>query len=237
MYNIHPGNADVYYCKPKMKSLGIQKFTLPVTQCTTRQHFIQLMNDAGDTFADFRTIRAESESVYRVVDTYPSPHLRIQLKIADDLRLYLHQDILKLLGYDELMTDEFDDIDRHEDIPSTHYLIPTKEKFDRYSNRSENFFRNDPNLLFSCSMAKSTHIYGHQKINSMLEIVTANLSRHGEITEYIPQHLAWYPLSQNNFSSAEVTINTRCGDPAPLVYGPVTVELVVRDKETTHNQL
>ena len=172
-----------------------------------------------------------------MVDTEASPHLRINLKVADDIRLYLHQDILKLLGYDELITDEFDDIERDENIPSTHYMIPPKNKFNRYSNRRENYHRNDPNLLFSCSMAKSTHPNGPQKINSMLEVVTANLSRHGEITEYIPQHLAWYPLSQNNFSSAEVTINTRCGDPAPLVCGPVTVELVVRDKETTHNQL
>jgi hypothetical protein len=77
-----------------------------------------------------------------------------------------------------------------------------------------------------------------EKINSMLEVVTSNLSRAGgEICEYVPQHLAWYPLSRKDFNSAEVYILTREGNPAPFVYGPVVVQFLVRDIETTHQQL
>ena len=95
--------------------------------------------------------------------------------------------------------------------------------------------RADQTLQFSCSMAAGTHIYGHQRIKSMLEVSTANCDN--ELVNYSPTHLSFYPLSRKEFTDATITINSRGGEPAPLVFGPVVVELVIRERETTHLQL
>jgi hypothetical protein len=236
MWNIHSGNSIVYYSNTsRNKSQAILKFSLPTTRVQSRQHFIELLDKtATDSVDELKQIR--SETVYRIVDTAPSPHPRLKLRVADDVQIYLHKSILRLLGFDDLITDKFDDL-RHPDVPTTHFLFPDSSRYSGVNVRMDNYFRNDPTLLFSCDMSKSTHLYGHRKISSMLEIVTANLDRGGELTEHVPQHLSWYPLCRKDFSSAEVSINTRDGVPAPLVYGPVVVQFVVRDTEDTHNQL
>jgi hypothetical protein len=188
---------------------------------------------ATETIPELKRFRADS--VRRIVDTDAAPHPRMRLAIAENVQMYLHKDILTLLGFDNLITNEFDDL-RHPEVPTTHYLLPDRSKHNGVNSRAENYFRNDPTLLFGCSMARATHIFGNKKINSLLEINVANMARAGEVIEYVPQHLAFYPLNRQDFSSAEISINTRNGAPARLVHGPVIVRLTVRDKETTHNQ-
>ena len=236
MWNIHSGNSIVYYSNTsRTKSQSIQKFSLPTTRVQNRQHFIDLLDrTATDNVAELKQLR--TVSVYRILDTLPAPHPQLKLRVSENVQIYLHESIIRLLGFDDLITDKYDDL-RHPDVPTTHYLFPDSSRHSGVNVRLENYFRNDPTLLFSCDMSKSTHLYGHRKISSMLEIVSANLDRGPEITEYIPQHLSWYPLSRKDFSCAEVSINTRDGVPAPLVYGPVVVQFVVRDIESTHNQL
>lgn len=236
MFNIFPPNNAVYFCNVKRAKLsGVQKFELPKIRCESQQHFLNVLNDVADhNIPNVRELKTESGTL-NFIDNDMSPYPHFRYKIINSLKVYLHQDILKLMGYDNLLTTKLDP-DRPDDVPDTHFWLPNeRDIFDGVNQRVMNFQRNDPTLVFSCSMTLGTHLYGHKKVRSMLEVPTSNLSN--DLTTYSPTHLAFYPLSRKDFVSATITINTRDGQPAPLVYGPVLVECVIRERESTHSQL
>jgi hypothetical protein len=236
-WNINSLNYIVYYVNgAKTASQRVLKFPLEKTQITSRQHFIHNLDKAAtDHVPELKQLR-DTTSVRRIIDHDTAPFPRMKMTVADNCKIYLHNSILKLLGYDDLITDAYDDL-RPLDIPNTHYLFPDKTKYNGLNSRIENYFRNDPILFFSCDLAQNTHLYGHKKINSLLEVNLAYLNRGGgELIEYIPPHLSFFPLSRKDFSSAEISIYTGDGTLARLVYGPVIVRMTLRDRETTHNQ-
>ena len=153
-----------------------------------------------------------------------------------EVKLYLHYEILQLLGYDNLIKDasKYRHL-RQNGIPDTHYLLPDDVAFDGQSLRRPDFHRTQPTLLITSDIARSTRVYGHEMQPILLEKATANIT--DDVCEYSPTHLTFLPLRQSTISSIEVYIKTRDGNLAPFVYGPVLIELVIRDRQTTHDQL
>jgi hypothetical protein len=121
------------------------------------------LNEAGEKhLPQFKELRNSLGHRRKVFDTDIAPHPRMRFRVVEGVQLYLHYTILQLLGYDNLITNTFDE-DRVEGVPNTHYLLPERAKYDGVNTRIDNYFRNDPTLLFSCDMSKSTHLYGHRK--------------------------------------------------------------------------
>ena len=233
MWTINKHNRSVYFVTTKRnRQSGLQKFELPIASFKTQTQFIDVFNICAESSLELNNLRNETGSrVFERGDfIYPS----FQYKVLENIKLYLHMDILKQLGYHNLITNEYDD-NPPDGLPNDYYLLPGADRFDGVSIQPMNFKRADPTLQFSCSMAAGTHIYGHQRIKSMLEVSTANCDN--ELVNYSPTHLSFYPLSKKEFTDATITINTREGGLAPLVFGPVVVELVIRERETTHLQL
>ena len=233
IYNIHNGNNMMYYVDGvRDSSASVIKFPLETTQITSRRHLIESIDySAQKHIPQVKELRRSGSIVRRIIDTTPAVHTRTKFKISGNGKFYLHNSILKLLGYEDIITG--DDTERPPDIPITHSLL--KETM---TTRVDNYFRLDPILFFGCDMAHSTHLYGHKKINSLLEVNLAyhNRKSTNEIIEYSPTHLHFFPLVRKDFSSAEISIYTADGELARLVYGPTIVQLTIRDRETTHNQ-
>lgn len=243
-YNINRSNNMIYYAKSPISkmsdedrliafdTLDIHKFEMSEGRCSNRWEFMECFNDSADKTTPWQTFKAStSETLF---STQRMSQNRMLYTIPDDIHLYMHNDLLKMLGYDNLISSEFDKY-RHPDIPKTHYLLPDMSLHNGMNSRGENYFRLDPILKVSSDLVRNTHISGHRLTNSMLEFATAGLS--GESVEYSPVHLSFFPLARQSFNSATVYITTNEDIIAPFVFGPTQIDFIVRDRETTHYQL
>lgn len=208
----------------------LQKFPLRHGQCEGVQELFQLIHDAGSEHISWWKGREgkilEEGAVY----------YRTKYELPKEVKLYVHGDLLKIMGYDNLIerAAEFSHL-RQDDIPKTHYLLPDSDAFDGVSVRRSDMRRTKPTLHITSDIVRPTRCYGHTMRPLLLEKATAN--EHDTTCEYSPTHLSWLPLARNNFSSAEIYISDSSGKLVPFVYGPTIVELVIRERQYTHNQL
>ena len=218
----------------------VWEFKLPVCEVRTPTDFVDIFSEAGKRSIPWwkEVARKGKEGhllMIRPQTLYPHEG-KVRYGIANYVSVYIHSNIVRMMGMTELIekADEHQHL-RNPTVPNTHIMINDINTLLGFAKSTYDMGKFKPKLRVCSDLIRPTRVYGHTMMPMLVEKHTQN--EEGELVEYTPHHLTFFPLRQTNVTTAEVNIYDERGDLVSFKRGPTSIEVLVRDKQYTHNQL